>query len=58
MCHRPKPDYKRAPAPVKKSAGEETDRRLQKLEAELALLRDENTRTREGWYLVTVVLTV
>ena len=49
MCHRPKPDYKRAPAPVKKSAGEETDRRLQKLEAELALLRDENTRTSEGW---------
>ena len=57
MCQRPKPDYKRAPAPVKK-AGEETDRRLRKLEAELALLRDENTRTREGWYLVTVVLTV
>ena len=49
MCQRPKPDYKRTPAPLKKPAGEEADRRLQKLEAELALLRDENTRTREGW---------
>jgi protein-S-isoprenylcysteine O-methyltransferase Ste14 len=49
MCQRPKPDYKRAPAPVKKPAGGETDRRLHKLEAELALLRNENAKTREGW---------
>jgi hypothetical protein len=28
---------------------EETDRRLQKLEAELALLRREQERTRAGW---------
>jgi hypothetical protein len=34
---------------VRKSINEETDHRLQKLEAELALLRNEHTRTREGW---------
>jgi hypothetical protein len=47
MCYRPQPDLKRRPA--RKSINEEADRRLQKLEAELALLRNEQARTRAGW---------
>jgi len=39
MCYRPRPDLKRSPA--RKPANEEVDRKLQKLEAELALLRRE-----------------
>ena len=51
MCYRPRPGHKRSPA--RKSINEETDRRLRKLEAELALLRDEQARMRAGWlYLI------
>jgi hypothetical protein len=39
MCYRPRPDLKRTPA--SKPTADESDRRLQKLEAELALLREE-----------------
>jgi protein-S-isoprenylcysteine O-methyltransferase Ste14 len=50
MCQRPRPDFKRTPA--RKPVNEDIDRKLQKLEAELALLRRENDNTRTGWLTV------
>ena len=47
MCQRPRPEFKRSPA--RKPVNEETERKLQKLEAELALLRKEQESTRAGW---------
>jgi hypothetical protein len=46
MCYRPQPDYMRTPA--KRPTNEEIDRRFQKLKAELAQLREERSRAREG----------
>ena len=50
MCQRPRPDFKRTPAtkPVK----EDLDRKVQKLETELAMLRREHENTRAGWLTV------
>ena len=50
MCQRPRPEFKRAPA--RKPMSEDADRKLQKLEAELVLLRREHERTRAGWLTV------
>jgi hypothetical protein len=50
MCQRPRPDFKRTPA--RKPVNEDIDRKLQKLEAELTLLRREHERTRAGWLIV------
>ena len=50
MCYRPKPEIKRAPA--RKPVNEDLERKLQKLEAELVLLRRENENTRAGWLTV------
>ena len=50
MCQRPKPDFKRTPAT--KPVSQDLDRKLQKLEAELALLRREHENTRAGWLTV------
>lgn len=47
MCYRPQPNLRRTPA--RKSVSEEADRKLQELEAELALLRKEHETTRAGW---------
>lgn len=54
MCYRPQPDYMRTPerapkrTPVKRPTNEELERRFRKLEAELAKLRAERSRAREG----------
>ena len=50
MCYRPKPEIKRAPA--RKPVNEDLERKLQKLEAELVLLRRENENPRAGWLTV------
>ena len=50
MCYRPRPEIKRAP--LERPTNEEIDRKLQRLEAELALLRRENENTRAGWLTV------
>ena len=50
MCQRPRPDFKRTPA--RKPMNDDLDRKVQKLEAELALLRREHEQTRAGWLTV------
>jgi hypothetical protein len=39
MCYRPRPDLK--PAPARKPISEDIDRKVQRLQAELALLRQQ-----------------